>query len=76
MKWIRWILCHMNLRHRIVERWYPLATSGLSRLSAQLYGCRVETRDGEEQIQYYKCRDCDATMAPFEVGQRGWKESA
>lgn len=72
MKILRWIGCRLNLRHRLIERWFPLATCGMSSFSATNYGCQIRGPKGEEEVQYFKCLDCDAVLAPFEVGKRGW----
>ncbi len=72
MKFLRWIACKMNIRHRIEELWCDLETSGLTRFSALLYGSMIRYGNGKEEVQYYKCRDCDTIMAPFEMKLRGW----
>lgn len=72
MKLIRWIRCKLNLHHRVEELWRELESSGLTRFSALLYGSMIRYEKGKEEVQYYKCRDCDTIMAPFEVQRRGW----
>lgn len=76
MMWlIRWIRCKMELGHRLKLKWWPLATAGMSRLSAILYGCQVRERKGEEEVSYFQCDDCKSIIAPFEVSKRGWSYS-
>jgi hypothetical protein len=70
MKLIRWFLCWMDIRHRLVEKWWPIKTAGMSEDVARgVWGCQVT----DKGVQYFECLDCGAKPAPFEVAQRGWK---
>ncbi len=69
MKLLRWLRCSLNLGHRLDEIRQPLTESGLTEFSAALYGCTI--KDG--MVNAFKCRDCSAVCAPFEVAERGWR---
>lgn len=71
MKWIRRLLCKMNLYHFVIEKWRPLEGSGLTECQALVWGCTI--KDG--QVNFFKCRDCETVMAPFEVAERYWRVS-
>jgi len=69
MKLIRWLLCKLDIRHRLTVAWLPLKGSGLTRTGAILYGCKL---DGDS-VSYCVCRDCGQIIAPFEAEMRGWE---
>lgn len=74
-KFIRKILCSMNVRHRVVHRWkYAGTTKSVVILQAAVWGCEVRkaTKDGREYFEAncYECVDCGAIIAPFEQRQR------
>ena len=71
MKWIRLLLCKMDIRHRLMKAWLPMEALGVTADTAPIWGCEV---DGPV-ASCYACRDCGSIMAPFEVKARGWRVS-
>lgn len=71
MKWIRKILCKMDIRHRLTKAWLPMAALGVTDETAFIWGCEIKG----PTASCYVCRDCGSVLAPFEVQARGWHES-
>lgn len=68
MRFLRLLLCKMDIRHRPAERWMPLGEAKVSVDQARIWGCTVR----EGRVNFFKCVDCESVIAPFEMQSRGW----